>query len=154
MKNKKWLWVTLTALLTLIVLAVVAAAGFRLGAAQSAALIQRQDFRAQKLNSSQNTNNGEAVNPHGQEFNQIPNEQMYNPHAQGFDSRLQFERGFNNERGFSRRGEFFSPLFGLLHLLILGAALWLIYKLVKNSGWRLIHVAQPAPVTTETKNTD
>ena len=40
MKSKKWLWVTLTILLTLVVLVGVAGAAFRMGAMQGTRLVQ------------------------------------------------------------------------------------------------------------------
>jgi hypothetical protein len=49
---------------------------------------------------------------------------------------------------------FFSPIFGLIHLIVLGLLLWVVYKLVKKSGWRLTRVqtASPAPMANETSN--
>ncbi|MDD2921697.1 MAG: hypothetical protein PHQ36_05360 [Anaerolineales bacterium] len=160
MKTKKWLWITLTVLLTLVVLAGVAAAGFRLGMTQNATFLPRQDFRAQRL---QDANpGGQMVNPHAQGFDPAPpNGWMENPRAQGFNPRNNPMRGFNDGRNFDRRGGFFPPLFGFLRLLAFGALIWLGYKLVKNSGWKLVREAQPsaavgesAPPNAEEKNSE
>jgi hypothetical protein len=65
-------------------------------------------------------------------------------------------QGFDN-RGGDRRGgmSFFPPIFGLIHLVVLGLLIWLGYKFVKNSGWRLTRVAaSPAPVASETSSVE
>ncbi len=128
MKNKKWLTYTLGILLTLIVLAAVGGVGFRVGAMQSASLT-RSAF------------------------------------THDFDGGLQFMQGnshdreFGNNREGDRRGgdgtSFFSPIFGLIHIALLGLLGWFGYKYVKNSGWRLTRVqATPAPVADETASVD
>ncbi len=141
MKTKKWLWITLSVLLTLVVLVGVAGAGFRYGVMQSPAFVKMQEARMQqKL--------AQPPKQQAQNFDQKPNGR--NPQMQGFDQHGNFGHGFDQHRGFNRgRGGFGSPLFGLIHLLILGALLWFGYKYVKNSGWKLVREAQPAPVANQ-----
>lgn len=120
MKNKKWLWWTLTILLTLVVVAGVGFAGFRVGVAQGANL----------------TTDGAAFLFHhgGRGFDQMHD---------GFDM-----RGFDHGRDLGGRGGFgfFSPFFGLLHLAVWGGLIWLVYTFVKRSGWRVVNVnSQPVP---------
>jgi hypothetical protein len=188
MKTKKWLWVTLVSILTLVVLTGVAAAGYRLGLSQNPAVIQQfAQMRAQRFSQFQNQS-GKPVNPQGQGNapqqnqnnnsapapqqnaqgqgnvpQQFPPNGMMNPGwQQGFDQRGNFNQGFdprsNFNRGFDRfdrrdnrgRDGFASPLFGLIHLLILGALIWFGYKYAKNSGWKLVReVPQPASPVAE-----
>jgi|GEM_PF-1080769 len=125
MKNKKWLTYTLGILLTLIVLVGVGGAGFRVGMMQSASLA--------------NLTNGQSA--------QSP----FFHHSQGMDGNFVHGQGMidgnyshmdrgNMSHGFDRGGRGGSPLFGLLHLLVLGVLAWFGYKLVKNSGWKLVKV--------------
>lgn len=124
MKTRKWLKVTLIVLLALVALVAAAGAGFRVGVMQSGNIAQRLNARAQGANQQPNANGW-----------------MTNPHTQGFDPR------FGPERDFGRgRGGFFPPLFGLFHLLVFGGLIWLGYKLVKNSGWKLTREAAPQNV--------
>ncbi|MFN8401579.1 MAG: hypothetical protein U0X74_16320 [Anaerolineales bacterium] len=123
MKTKKWLWWTLTILLTLVVIAGVGFAGFRFGAMHSAAL----------------TANGTSTFAfhHGHDFSGgMTNESFGMMHGS--------ERGHNSDRGhgFGSRGGFgfFGPLFGLLQLAVFGGLIWLAFSLVKRSGWRLVNV--------------
>jgi hypothetical protein len=143
MKNKKWLTYTLGILLTLVVLAAVGGAGFRIGMMQNASFTRAVDGMglspfAHNFNSERHqTMQG---NPHHNDGS-FPGMQG-NPHNQGFDN-----------RGSDRRGgmSFFSPIFGLIRLVVLGLLLWVGYKFVKKSGWRLTRVAaSPAPATSET----
>lgn len=123
MKNKKWLTYTLGILLTLIVLAAVGGVAFRIGAMQN------------------NTFVHPMMNGAGPAFERgFGNGQMPNFHQQRFEGRDFHGRGF--ERG--GRGGFFSPIFGLLHLIVLGALAWFGFKFIKNSGWRLTRDAAPA----------
>ncbi len=111
MKNKKWLTYTFGVLLTLIVLVAVGGAGFRIGLMQSASFAPLQ--------------NGQSA-------------QMPFPHH-GHDMEGNFnqmERG-NSSHGFDCGRGGFSPIFGLLHLVVVGALGWFGYKLIKNSGWKL-----------------
>ncbi len=140
MKSKKWIWVTLTILLTLIVLVGVAGASFRMGAMQGANLARNADGLPA---------GHPPIGPmHNFEKN-FNDQQGRNPHMmQGFDQRggPGMMQGFGH-RGFGRGfGGFFSPLFGLVHLLLLGGLIWLVFILIKNSGWRITRVAQTAPV--------
>lgn len=151
MKTKKWIWISLAALLTLVVLVAVAGAGFRLGMTQNPAFIQqREELRAQRLNQMQKQDTNQESKS---------NDRMFNPHMQGFDPRGNSGRGFDSrfqsDRGFDRgRGGFFPPLFGLIHLVILGALIWFGYKYVKNSGWKLVREVQPVPVVSEPANVE
>lgn len=116
MKNTKWIWRVLAVLLTLIILAGVGFAGFRLGSMHNFSLA-----------------NGTSFMPsHGHGFNGAEMGQM---------------RGFDHGRGgFS----FFSPIFGVLRLAVWAGLIWLVFTLVKRSGWRVVNVnanqtAVPAP---------
>jgi hypothetical protein len=155
MKNRKWLTYTLGILLTLVVLGVVGAVGYRIGTMQNATFVhpsftQNFDGGAQTMpRSFQN----DGMPPRMQENfhnNGGPQGMQANPHNQGFDNR-------GNNRGFDRRGgrSFFPPIFGLIHLALLGLLLWVVYKLVKNSGWRLTRVAaSPAPTVSATPSAE
>lgn len=135
MKNK-WLTYTLGILLTLIVLAGVGAAGYRIGAAQNGEFIHPMM-------------NGTAPTFRHEFDSGRPPMLGGNIHNQGFDG-----RGFG-ERGFGRGGfPFFSPIFGLIRLAALGLLLWGGYKLIQNSGWRLTRVTAPAPAASETPSVD
>lgn len=108
MNTKKWLWWTLTILLTLVVLTGIGFAGFRIGMTQAANLPNGMPFMY-----------GHA---HGFDGNWMHN---------GFG-----EMGFHHGRrgGFS----FFSPLFGLIQLAFWGGLIWLGYTFAKRSGWRIV----------------
>ncbi|MEK6751754.1 MAG: hypothetical protein AABZ00_05755 [Chloroflexota bacterium] len=133
MKSKKWLTYTLGILLTLVVLAAVGGFGFRMGVTQSASFTKLTD--------------GQSA--------QAP----FFAHGQGMDDdfnrmeRGNSSHGFDRGRGRDRGG--FSPIFGLIRLVVLGALAWLGYKLVTNSGWRLSRVAAtPAPAGNETPSVE
>lgn len=148
MKSKKWLWVTLTILLTLVVLVVVAGAAFRMGATQSARLVQAgggvtvQGLPFSHMRSFEQNQNGQPG------FDQ----QGYAPRMmQGFDQGYapRMMHGFGRG-GFERgHGGFFSPIFGLVKLAILAGLLWLGYKLIKNSGWKLVRMEATSESTPE-----
>ncbi|MBI5962036.1 MAG: hypothetical protein HY863_01050 [Chloroflexi bacterium] len=137
MKINKWISVTLTILLTLIVLAGVAGVSFRMGAMQNTVFAGNDERMAQHFQAfghMQGFNNERAIQP-GE------NQRM----MRGFDHGG-FGRGYNS---------FFSPLFGLIKLAVLGALLWLGFKFVKNSGWRITReTAQPAPAASETPSVE
>jgi len=67
-------------------------------------------------------------------------------------------KGFDNNRINDRRDggmSFFSPIFGLIRLAVLGLLLWIGYKFVKKSGWRLSRVeASPAVTASETDSVE
>jgi len=135
MKNKKWLTYTLGVLLTLIMLSVVAGAGYRIGMMQNASFA-RPSF----------THNFDGA-PQAIKENIQGNG---NPHTMQGDFRDNDKiQAFSSDRGFDRRDGGFSflpPIFGLIRLVVLGALLWLGYKFVKKSGWRLTRMqASPAP---------
>ena len=143
MKTKKWLWITLISILTLIVLAGVGLAGYRVGLTQNPAVIkQLAELRAQRAEQFQRQNPG-----------QLPqwNDKAADPRDhfnQRYDPRIQSNRRFDRGRDFAERGRF-SPLLGLLHLIILGALFWFGYKWIKNSGWKLVRETQLAPIESE-----
>lgn len=129
MKNTKWIWRVLAVLLTLVVLAGVGFAGFRVGVVQGA------NLTADDLST------------------------MFT-HSRGFDGDM-MNGGFGHGRGdfngrghFDGRGDFggrggfgfFSPLFGLLRLAVLGGLIWLAYTFIKRSGWRVVNVNASQPV--------
>ena len=155
MKNRKWLTYTLGILLTLAVLAVVGAVGFRIGTMQNASFAHpsfTQNFDGGPQSMPRNFQNG-GLPPRMQENfhnNGGPQGMQGNPHNQGFNNH-------GNNFGFDRRGgmSFFPPIFGLIHLALLGLLIWVVYKLVKNSGWRLTHVAaSPAPAVSAIPNVE
>lgn len=131
MKNKKWFTYTLGILLTLIVLAVVGGVAFRIGAAQNSEFVHPM------------MNNAGPAFSHGFD---MPGG---NFHDQGFGGMG------SHGRGFDRGGRsFFSPIFGLIRLAVLGLLLWGGYKLIQKSGWRLTRVTAPAAVTSETPSVE
>lgn len=144
MKNKKWLTYTIGILLTLIVLAAVGGAGFRIGMMQKNASFTRA---ADEMGRSPFVNKFDGEHPQIIQGNPHDNEGGFQdrrgkPHNQGF-----------NNRGNDRRGgmSFFPPIFGLIRLAVLGLLLWIGYKLVQKSGWRLTRVAaSPASVASKT----
>ena len=147
MKNKKWFKYALGILFTLVVLAVVGGAGFRIGMTQNASFRRATD--------------GMGPVPLAHNFDgERPQSMQGNPH-QGTDGFQDIQgnphkQGFNN-RGNDRRGgmSFFPPIFGLIRLAVLGLLLWIGYKLVLKSGWRLTRVAaSSAPMTSETPSAE
>ena len=143
MKTRKWIWWTLAVIFTLVALTAAGFAGYRVGYMQGlVANPNAKDFMAGPFWHGQ----GRMQNL-GKNFDQrgsVP--------AQEFGGR-QFDRfGGRNFDRFDRRGgfSFFAPLFGLVRLAVLALLIWLGYKVVKNSGWRLTRVtAEPAPVAEE-----
>ncbi len=143
MKNRKWLTYTLSILLTLVVLTAVAGAGIRVGMMQNASFARpafthnfdggnqsMQGNFPQTIQASFHNNGG-------------PQAMQGNSRSQGFDNRTNDRR----DSGIP----FLSPIFGLIRLAVLGLLLWIGYKFVKKSGWRLSRVAAtPAPVVNET----
>ena len=136
MKNRKWLTYTLGTLLTLIVLAAVAVASFRIGMMQNASFVRPAFAR--------NFNNAPLEMQKNFQDDKGSQGMQGNPHDNGWNEM----RGNRQNRGFDGRGgmPFFAPIFGLIRLAVLGLILWGIYMLVKKSGWRLTRVeATPAP---------
>lgn len=131
MKNRKWLTYTLGILLTLVVLAGVGMAGFRMGVMQSAKLARNADGTTAQIQPFGHLRGFEN------KFNNQPgaNPRMMQGFDQGGFGRGEFGRG-GFERGRGGR-HFFSPFFSLIHIALLGLLLWFGFKLVKNSGWRL-----------------
>ncbi len=118
---------TLGIVLTLIVLAAVGGAGFRMGVMQSASFANLTDGSVAKFHSFDNNHGMDG------DFSRMD----------GGNSSHGFDRGRGGDRGG------FSPIFGLLRLVVLGALVWVGYKLIKNSGWKLVKVnasAAPAAV--------
>ena len=123
MKTNKWIWRVLAVLLTLAVLAGVGFAGFRMGVVQGA------NLTADDIST------------------------MF-AHGRGFDGDMMkggFDHGrgnFGGRDGFGGRGGFgfFGPLFGLVHVAVLGGLIWLGYTFVKRNGWRVVNVNASQPV--------
>jgi hypothetical protein len=132
MKNRKWLTYTLGALLTLIALAVVGVAGFRVGMMQTGdfprmGMGERPGFNQ---NVDKNDPNTQGANPNGNENDGSPRGYGFNP------------RGFpHGHRGMPMHGGFF----GLIQVAILALLLWFGYRLIQNSGWRLVRVENNTP---------
>lgn len=123
MKNKKWLWITLTTLLTLVVMIGVAGAGFQAGLTQNANFL-----------------NSNGITAHFSHENNFEQHHGSNPHTmQGFE-----------QGGFNRHGArgFLAPIFGLFQLTLIGLVLWFGYKFIKNSGWK---ITRTVPVADEKK---
>jgi hypothetical protein len=155
MKNRKWLTYTVGVLLTLVILAVVGGAGFRIGMMQNASFARpffahNFDGGSQVMQGNSQNNGGNQSTQGNFHDNGGTQAMQGNPHNQGFDNR-------GNNRGNDRKGgiSFFSPIFGLIHFVVLGLLLWLGYKLVKKSGWRLTRAqVSPAPVANETPSVE
>lgn len=132
MKSKKWLTYTLGILLTFVVLAAVGGFGYRLGVTQSASFAKLTDGATARA----------PFFAHGDGFDGNFNKGDWGRPSHGFD------RGGVDRGDF--HGGFFSPILGLIRLVVLGALVWLGYKLVKNSGWKLVKAnasESAAPVT-------
>ena len=133
MKNTKWIWRILAVLLALVVVAGVGFTGFRIGMMQSANLPDGMNFGWHSFDG--NSPNGD------------------NSEMRGFSHGHDFGgRGFN--RGGRGGFSFFSPIFGLIRLAVLGGLIWLGYTFVKRSGWRVVNVnanqaAAPAQAAVE-----
>lgn len=124
MKNTKWIWWALGILLVLALIAGAGMTAYRMGYAQGAIAAQDGD----------------------------PSQLFPRLHARGFDGSdigkfHNFDRFDGNRDNGRGGGRFFSPIFGLIRLAVLGGLLWLGYTLIKNSGWRLVKTPAPAPVT-------
>ncbi len=156
MKNNKWLNYTLGILLTLVVLVVVAGAGFRTGMMQNAsfarpAFAHNFDGGPQAMRGNQP---GNFQNNDGQQSMQGNFHYNGGPQSMQGNSR---NKGFDNDRGGMN---FRSPLFGLIHVALLGLLGWFGYTLVKKSGWRITRVAATesaaatAPVVEETPSVE
>ncbi|MCE9647779.1 MAG: hypothetical protein K8S20_17425 [Chloroflexi bacterium] len=137
MKSKKWLWVTLTILLTLVVLTGVAGVSFRMGVMQSARFATTNAGQIQGQFPPFGHMRGYEGNFHGQAGDNPHLMQRFNHGSFGRD-------GFEHRRG----GSWLSPIFGLFHVLILALILWGAYKLYQNSGWKFMKVpeAEIAPI--------
>jgi hypothetical protein len=134
MKNRKWLTYTLGTLLTLIALAVVGMAGFRVGMMQTGdfprmGMGERPAFN-QNMDKNVPTTPGDNNNFGG------------NPHGNGF-----------NPRAFDRM-PIPGGLFGLIHIAILALLLWFGYKLIQNSGWKFVRVQNNAPTVIKAASTE
>jgi hypothetical protein len=139
MKTKKWLTYSLGILLTLIVLTAVGAAGFRVGMMQSTSFSHptfSRNFETMPQAMQENFQRGSS------------------PHAmQGSFERQEWDSRSNDRRDGGIN--FFSPIFGLIRLAVLGLLLWLGYKYIKNSGWRLTRAqAVAAPITPASPSTE
>jgi hypothetical protein len=151
MKNRKWLTYTLGTLLTLIVLAVVGGAGYRIGMMQNKSFVHPAftgGFNGGPQAMQRNfQGNGESQrmqgNPQGNDWRQMQG----NPRNQGFDN-----QGGNRigDRRSGRMSFLFPFIFGVIHLVVLGLILWIVYKLVKKSGWRFTR----EPATSKTSNVE
>jgi hypothetical protein len=143
MKTKKWITYTFVTLFTLVALAAVGFAGFRVGVMQSASFAKGMLPFNDHMRGFDENNKDQGNEPNNQgNQGQGPNKPQDfgnskdSGNHKGFDNQRGFERG----RGFGHGGGFFGPLFGLIRLIVLGVLLWLGYRFVKNSGWRLVNV--------------
>lgn len=122
MNANKWLWRTLAVLLSLVILAGVGFAGFRMGVMQGANL--PADGTTFILN-------------HGRGFDgdMVKSKSDFGAHGRN-DGRSNFDRrgDFDRRSGFSP----FGFVFGLVKLTVFAGLVWLGYRFVKNSGWKLV----------------
>ncbi len=139
MKNKKWLNYTLGVLIALIALAAVAGAGFRAGMMQNLPLA-RVAIGARPF----------AHDDPGRTPQQMQGD-FRGDKFQGMQGNFQRQMP-GDFRGFDpRSGGFRFPFFGLIQLAVLALVVWVGYKLIKKSGWRLsLSKAAPTPVVDET----
>ncbi len=137
MKNNKWLNYTLSIFLTLVVLTVVAGAGFRAGMMQNLPLARGM--------------NGARPSFVHDNFSRLPQQTQDDFRGdKGQTMRNDFqEQAPRDVRGFNFRDDGFPfPIFGLIQLAVLGLVVWIGYKLVKKSGWRLsLTKTSPAPAS-------
>jgi hypothetical protein len=151
MKNKKWLTYTLGILLTLVVLAMVGGAGFRFGMMQNVS-----NTRPAFTHNFDSNPQAMPAMPGNFQRNDGPQSMRENFQDHGKYQAMQGNsrnQGFNNRR--DSRLPFLPPIFGLIHLAVLGLLIWIGYKIVKNSGWRLTRVqATPAPVASTTSGVE
>lgn len=140
MKNRKWLTYTLGTLLTLIALAVVGMAGFRIGMMQTAGFPRMgiDERPAFDQNVDKNDPRIQGFDPYQGGNGDMPRGNHFKPRG--------FDRG---HRGMPMLG----GLFGLIQVAILALLLWFGYKLVQNSGWRFIRVQNNAPASSEVVST-
>jgi hypothetical protein len=119
---KRWITYALGILLTLVVLAGVGMAGYRMGFMQGASAAYMVNGRPPEF--------GHPL-VFGKDFNEGGPEFAWDK------GRGPFAHGFEHGRG---RGHFLFPLFGLVHLIAIGLLIWLGYVLYKNSGWQFVRV--------------
>ena len=142
MKTRKWIWWTLTIILTLVVLGFTGMAGYRVGLMQGARVAQTA-LRSKNADGKATTGQWQMPpqmrGPGGNNLGNFHGQDL--GRGQSFDGR-NFDR-FGGRSGFS----LFAPLFGILRLAVLALLIWLGYKIIKNSGWRLTRIAaEPTPV--------
>ncbi|CAG0975116.1 hypothetical protein ANAEL_01402 [Anaerolineales bacterium] len=148
MKNKKWLNYTLGILLTLIVLTAVAGAGFRAGMMQNTTFTR---FARGAYPPFAHGNLGRLPQQAQDDFR--------DDKLQGMQGNLQ-RQSPRDVRGLDFRGDGFRfPIFGLIQLAVLGLVVWVGYKLIKKSGWRLslsktTSTSSPAAPVAETPAAD
>ena len=132
MKSKKWLWWTLGILAALVLLAGAGFAGYRVGVVKGAQLADNPDAKAFMF----------------EHMNRFEGKGWDHPNIQG--QMPVFHQDFRQGHGFGgMRGGFFSPLFGLVRVAFWGFILWMVYKLISNSGWKLVReVPAAAPAVT------
>lgn len=136
MKNKKWLTYTLGILFTLIALAAVGVAGFRIGMTQNTAFGRMSNGGpAFGHNFANNSQMMQGNNPGTANGNFGGNQHSMQGNPRGND--------FGGRQHNDRRGGF--SIFGLVQLAVAGLLIWFGYKLVKNSGWKLVRVETTAP---------
>ena len=150
--------VLLTLLGIIVVIGILAGAGFvgyRIGYNQAARAISVAKGNA-KLPQQ---NNG--VNPQGLPMMRNGFGPQGMPMLRNFGNGLDrgFNRGFGpggfGMMGYGRGFGFFGPLQFLVHVAIWALVIWLIYMVIKGSGWKLSLTRQPAQaVKTETQDAE
>ena len=142
--------VLLTLLSVIVVLGVLAGAGFvgyRIGYKQAARAVASKTNTTAQL--PQQNKGFDPQRMPMQNFNRGFEPQNM-PMLRDFDNG--FEHGFNRgmgPRGFGMMGRggrgfgFFSPFFLLIRVAVWALIIWVIYMVVKGSGWRLSLTRQP-----------
>ena len=157
-------------LLTLVVLAVVAGISFRIGMTRNPSFARpafARGFNGMPQEMQRNfQNNNSPQGPQGNFQNNDGPQKMHgdlrgngwlqmqgNPRNQGYANRG-YKPGSDRHGG--KMSFFFPFIFGLAHLVVLGLILWVVYLVVKKSGWRLTRVQEttpaPAPLPSATTN--
>jgi hypothetical protein len=159
MKTNKWLSWFLGIVISLAALGAVGFYTFRMGYSQGAstmhtAMQAQIDAAADKTGKTDGTTTAQVLPPFfghqhgfGDDFGFMDHDQMM-----GYG---QFGRGMMNG-GRMMGGQFgfggFFPIFGLFQLAFWGLVIWVAYKLISNSGWKLVKTNTPATVSVDEKN--
>jgi hypothetical protein len=150
MKNKKWLNYVLGSLLTLLVLMIVAGAGFHAGMRLNISSLKtyaslsrfpREPLHEIQRNAQDGFRSHDGDNP--------------SPKTRDNFGPGNFP-GRKNDLNFARRNvapDFFKPLVWLAWLLALGLLLWIVLLVVRKSGWQLSLIKESPASTPVSEST-